>query len=191
MLLYTSQEKEYKQAKERAAATLRSRILPSNLEIANELDRIAEEREGSKRKDQLMRMRIEAQRILEALKNFSPRLIGSVWRGTTNKNSDIDVIAFSDDPVNALNLLEGHGFEVARSGWMSITKEGRRESSFHIYLFLASGDRVEVVVRSLDCLGKTEKCETYGDTKTGLSLSQLTEVLNENPLQKFLPAESG
>lgn len=191
MLLYTSQEKEYKQAKKRAAATLRARVLPSNLEVANELDQIAEESEGSERKDQLLRMRVEAQTIMEALKDFSPRLIGSVWRGTTNKNSDIDVLAFSNDPVNARNRLKEHGFDVARSGWMSVTKDGRKESSFHIYLLLASGDEAEVVVRSMDSRGRTEKCETYGDTKTGLNLNQLTEILNEKPLQKFLPAESG
>jgi hypothetical protein len=47
---------------------------------------------------------------------------------------------------------------------------------------------VEVVVRSLECLGQNERCETYGDIKTGLSLNQLTKILEENPLQKFVPA---
>jgi hypothetical protein len=46
-LLYSSQEKEYKQAKKRAAKMLSVRVLPSNLEVAEELDKIAEEKEGS------------------------------------------------------------------------------------------------------------------------------------------------
>jgi len=50
-LLYTSQEKEYKQAKKRAAKMLRVRVLPSNLEVAEELDKIAEEKEGSSRRN--------------------------------------------------------------------------------------------------------------------------------------------
>ncbi|MGD8507086.1 MAG: hypothetical protein PVF15_10545, partial [Candidatus Bathyarchaeota archaeon] len=46
LLLYTAQEKEYKQAKKRAAENLGARALPSNSEVARELDAIAEEREG-------------------------------------------------------------------------------------------------------------------------------------------------
>jgi len=57
LLLYSSQEKEFKQAKQRAAETLKTRNLPSNREVAEELDRIVEEREGATRKRLLLRMR--------------------------------------------------------------------------------------------------------------------------------------
>jgi predicted nucleotidyltransferase len=187
LLLYTSQEKEYKQAKKRAAETLASRVLPSNFEVAEELDRIAEEREGTQRKELLLRMRKEAKEIMKALEEFRPRLVGSVWRGTAHRNSDIDILAFSQDHSQVLVQLQRHSFEVVRSGWFSVTKEGRKESSFHIHILFLSGDEAEIVVRSLDCLGKTEKCETYGDIKTGLSLNQLTKVLKDNRLQKFVP----
>ena len=46
LLLYTGQEREFLQAKRRAAEILGVRILPSNREVAEELDRIADEREG-------------------------------------------------------------------------------------------------------------------------------------------------
>ena len=45
-LLYFGAEKEYKQAKDRAAETLGTHFLPSNRDIALELDKIAEENEG-------------------------------------------------------------------------------------------------------------------------------------------------
>ena len=45
-LLYFGAEKEYKQAKEKAAETLGTHFLPSNLEVALELNKIAEENEG-------------------------------------------------------------------------------------------------------------------------------------------------
>jgi predicted nucleotidyltransferase len=187
LLLYTSQEKEYKQAKKRAAETLGVRVLPSNFEVAEELDIIAEEREGASRKELLRRMRREAREMMEALKEFSPRLVGSVWRGTARQNSDIDVHTFSQEPLEVLNQLQKHSFEVESSEWRSVTKDGKRESSFHIHVLLPSGDEAEVVVRSLDYLGQSERCETYGDVKTGLSLNQLTKILKENPLQKFVP----
>ncbi len=187
LLLYTSQEKEYKQAKKRAAETLGVRVLPSNLEVAEELDRIAEEREGASRKKLLLRMRREAREIMEILEEFNPRLVGSVWRGTACQNSDIDILTFSQDPIQVLKQLQEHNFVAESSEWRSVTKEGRKEASFHIHLLLSSGDGVEVVVRSPDCLGQPERCETYGDVKTGLNLNQLTKILKENPLQKFVP----
>jgi predicted nucleotidyltransferase len=187
LLLYTSQEKEYKQAKKRAAETLGARVLPSNLEVAEELDRIAEEREGASRRELLLRMRREAREIMEALEEFNPRLVGSVWRGTACQNSDIDILTFSQDPIQVLKQLRKHNFEAGSSEWRSVTKEGRKEASFHIYIILPSGDEAEVVVRSLNYLGRSERCETYGDARTGLNLNQLTKILKENPLQKFVP----
>jgi predicted nucleotidyltransferase len=187
LLLYTSQEKEYKQAKKRAAETLGARILPSNREVAEELDLIAEEREGAQRKERLLRMRKEAKETMESLKDFSPRLVGSVWRGTARQGSDIDIISFSQDNLQVLMQLQKHNFEVARSERHSVTKEGEKESSFHIHIIFPSGDEAEVVVRSISCLGKQERCETYGDVKAGLSLNQLVKVLKNNPLQKFVP----
>jgi predicted nucleotidyltransferase len=187
LLLYTSQEKEYKQAKQRAADTLGARVLPSNFEVAEELDRISEEREGTKRKELLLRMRIEAKEIMETLKHFNPRLVGSVWRGTARQNSDIDIQTFSQEDHQVIDQLMKNKIVVKSSKWRSITKGGKKESSFHINILLKSGDDVEVVVRSLECLGQQERCETYGDIKKGLNLKQLAIILKDNPLQNFVP----
>ena len=188
LLLYTSQEKEYKQAKQRAAETLGSRVLPSNFEVAEELDRIATETEGPQRKEMLHRMRKEAKEMMEMLRLFSPRLVGSVWRGTARKNSDIDIHVFAEDHKTVVDLLQKHGINPNSSEWRSVTKEGEKTSSFHIHATLASGDSLEVVVKSPEQEEKQEKCETYGDVKTGVTLSQLTKILQENPLERFVPA---
>jgi len=166
LLLYTSQEKEYKQAKKRAAETLGARMLPSNFEVAEELDRIAEEREGTQRKELLLRMRREAKEIMKSLKEFSPRLVGSVWRGTARRDSDIDIHMFSDDHLQIMVRLQDHNYRIKSSERRSVTKNGMKESSFHI---------------------QTERCETYGDIKIGLNLNQLVTILKENPHQKFVP----
>jgi len=187
VLLYTSQEKEYKQAKSRAAQTLGMRILPSNAEVAEELDEIAEEKEGPSRDERLSQMRKEAFQIMAVLKAFHPRLVGSVWRGTAHRNSDIDVIAFSSDHNAVLDSLVNGSFRVMRTEWCSVTKRGRKESSFHIYLVLSCGNEVEVVVRSPEKMSFLGKCEIYGDVVRGLSYSQLQRVLKENPLQRFVP----
>ena len=187
LLLYTSQEKEYKQAKQRAAEILGARVLPSNFEVAEELDKIAQDREGSERKEQLLRMRKEAKQIMEVLAEFCPRLVGSVWRGTARKNSDIDIHTFSEEHNHVMEELQKHNYEINSSERRSVTKTGKKESNVHIQILLQSGDCVEVVVRSPECVGHQERCETYGDIKSGLRLNQLTKVLEENPLQKFVP----
>ncbi|MDG6223167.1 MAG: DUF4269 domain-containing protein [Candidatus Bathyarchaeota archaeon] len=187
LLLYTSQEKEYKQAKQRASATLGIRMLPSNLEVAKELDIIAEENEGPQRKELILRMRKEAKQIMEALADFNPLLVGSVWRGTARKNSDIDVHVFAHDHKEVLEQLQKHSYKIIRSERRSVTKEGSKTSSVHIQVVLESGDTAEIVVCSQENLGKTQRCETYGDMKTGLNLKQLTKVLENSPCQKFVP----
>jgi len=187
LLLYTSQEKEYKQAKQRASATLGVRVLPSNLEVAEELDLIADEREGPQRKERLLRRRIEAKQIMETLNEFSPLLVGSVWRGTSRKNSDIDIQVYSENNRYVLEQLQTQGYAINKTERRSITKAGIKSSSVHVQVVLDSGDIVEIVVRNPEKLGKTQKCETYGDLKTGLNLKQLTKVLEKSPLQKFVP----
>ena len=187
LLLYTSQEKEYKQAKQRAAETLGSRILPSNLEVAKELNKIAEDWEGPQRKELILRMRQEAKQIMETIMEFNPRLVGSVWRGTARQNSDIDILTFSQDHNQVLEKLEKNNYKIMTSDWRSVTKAGKKESSFHIQIVLPTASEVEVVVRSEDNMGQHERCETYGDVKTGLNLKQLTKILEDNPHQKFVP----
>ena len=186
-LLYTSQEKEYKQAKKRAAKTLRVRVLPSNLEVAEELDKIAEEKEKSSRRKLILRMRKEALKIMKTLEIFNTRLVGSVWRGTAHQNSDIDILTFSQDPKSVLDQLQKFGYRVAGSEWRSVTKGGKKEASFHIHLVLSSGDEAEIIVRDPEKLGRLERCEIYGDAVVGLSPPQLLKVLKETPLQKFVP----
>ncbi|MFQ6065153.1 MAG: nucleotidyltransferase domain-containing protein [Candidatus Bathyarchaeia archaeon] len=186
-LLYTLQEKEYKQAKIRAGKTLGVRVLPSNLEVAKELDVLAEEMEGPSRKRLLLQMRKEALKMMRILASFNARLVGSVWRGTAHHNSDIDIITFSSNPKAVLERLRDAELTIERAEWSSVTKGGRRESSFHIYLVLPSGNKVEVVVRSPDKMGVVERCEIYGDGVTGLNYSQLKKVLEEDPHRKFVP----
>jgi len=187
VLLYTSQEKEFKQAKKQATETLGIRVLPSNSEVAEELDKIAEEKEGPPRKELLFQMRKEALQIMETLKDFSPKLVGSVWRGTAHQNSDIDILTFSEDPKAVLNQLQKNKYTIGSSEWRSVTKRGKKVSSFHIHFILPSGHEAEVVVRSPEKMGVLERCEIYGDVVTGLSHSQLLRVLKEKPLQKFVP----
>jgi len=186
-LLYTEQEKEYKQAKLKAAKMLGLHVLPSNAEIAAALDQIAEEREGEEREKNLVLKRKEALEIMESLKENHPRLTGSVWRGTAHKNSDIDVVAFSDNPEAVLRKLQRSNYKITSKEWQSVTEHGEEIRTFHVHLTLLSNNEVEVIVRSLERIHVKEVCEIYGDVQTGLEIDELTRLLETAPTRKLTP----
>ncbi len=186
LLLYTSQEKEYKQSKERAASLLGTSSLPTNFEVAKQLDLIAQEREGREREERLVRMRREALMLMESLKDYSPKLIGSVWRGTAHINSDIDIEVSSTETNDVVNNLERQ-FMIVGSQRVVTTRLGQRRTSIHLDLRLSSGDKAEVIIKEPITKEKPEICSIYGDPKTGLTPSQLDDVLKRDPLQRFVP----
>ena len=187
-LLYFGAEKEYKQAKLKAAKTLGIHFLPTNLEVALELDKIAEANEGAARKERLIQMRKEALKIMKTLKEYHPLLIGSVWRGTIRQGSDIDIAVYHDVPDEIPIFLEKSGVKISRTEWTTVTKKGKTETAFHIYVETSSKQKIEVVVRSPDEAGCRRKCEVFGDELKGLNVQELERVLEENPTQKFIPA---
>ncbi|MEM2320688.1 MAG: hypothetical protein QXS79_02225 [Candidatus Bathyarchaeia archaeon] len=186
LLLYTLQEKEFKQAKEKAARTLGLKILPSNFEVAEELDRIADECEGEERWSRLIRMRREALKIMELLSAFHPKLIGSVWRGTVNRNSDIDIDVFSQDWRLVVEVINKSGLKILSIETAPLEKDGSGRT-IHIFVDLPSGDKAEIIVRKIEDLNKVELCDIYGDVKKGLTTNQLKAVLEKDPLQRFVP----
>ena len=186
-LLYFGAEKEYKQAKLKAAETLGTHFLPTNREVALELDRIADENEGSTRKQRLIQMRQEANNIMNTIKQYNPIVIGSVWRGTIRRGSDIDIALCHNAPNEIVNILATSNLRVVKTEWTAVTKRGKTESSFHRQAETATKNIVEIVVRSEEDAGRKRKCEIFGDTITGLSIKELEKVLAENPTAQFIP----
>lgn len=186
-LLYFGAEKEYKQAKMKAAKTLGAHFLPSNLEVAMELDRLAEALEGQIRKERLISMRIEALKIMKMLTDYCPLLIGSVWRGTIRRESDIDIDVYHDAPDEILRVLSENGVKITKTEWIAITKKGKPEESYHIYAETSSNQKVEIVVRKPGEAKRKRKCEIFGDELKGLNIQELARLLKENPAQKFIP----
>ena len=187
-LIYFGAEKEYKQAKDKAAHTFGVHFLPSNLEVALELDKIAEENEGPKRKVRLIQMRNEALALMQLLRGFFPVLIGSVWRGTIKQGSDIDIVVYADDPEEIVDVLKAEGVKILKTGWTTVNKRGVTLESFHIYSETQTNHVLEIVARSHEEAGKKRKCEIFGDELKGLNLKELEKILETNPTQQFIPS---
>lgn len=186
-LLYEDAAEEYKQAKEEAARSLGADVMPSNYEVAVELDLLAEEEEGEERQQLILRMREAALGVMRALEECYPRLIGSVWRGTARRGSDIDIAVFASRPKAVTGRLEVAGFAVEGVEEAVVSKQGRPKRSHHITVRVEGGDDAEVVVRPPEERWEAERCEIYGDLKRGLSLPELEKLMRGDPLRKFVP----
>lgn len=186
-LLYLEAEKEYKQAKEAAGRSLGLDAMPSNYDVAMELDLIADEAEGEERGEHLLQMRAEALNIMQILSAYSPRLIGSVWRGTAKKGSDIDITAYASEPEEVTARMEKAGFSIKGVEEVTTSEQGRPRRTHHITIWLKKGDEAEVVVRSPEETEEVERCDIYGDLKRGLSLPELERLMREDPLRRFVP----
>ena len=124
--------------------------------------------------------------LMEYLKDYNPKLIGSVWRGTAHINSDIDIEIFSieqDDIINSLQIK----FQITDIQSVIATRLGQKHSSTHITLRLSSGDEAEIIIKEPKLDSEQELCSIYGDPKIGLTISQLDSVLKKDPLQRFVP----
>ncbi|MBX5328077.1 MAG: nucleotidyltransferase domain-containing protein [Candidatus Bathyarchaeota archaeon] len=186
-LLYSGIEKEYKQAKLKAAKTFGVHFVPTNFEVALELDKIAEEKEGLARQERLIRMRTEALKLMKILEEHGPKLVGSVWRGTIHHESDIDITVYHNEPNDIIEILKRNGFHILQTEWMAVTKKGQKKTSFHIHLESPTKEKIEIIVRNPEETQLKEKCEIYGDEVTGLHVRKLEKLLKENPLQRFIP----
>ena len=185
-LLYTGAAEDYREAKLEAARSLGVETLPSNYEVALELDALAEEMEGEERHRRLLDMRREALEIMRLLSAFNPRLIGSVWRGTARRGSDIDIVVYAEDPGEVETLLMEGGYAIRDVEEVSVHKGGEIKTSCHIYIPLNDYE-AEIVVRHPDEMGRFERCEIYGDLKRGLTLSELERIMRVDPLRRFVP----
>lgn len=185
-LLYTGAAEEYKQAKKEAARNLGVDVMPSNFEVAVELDLIAEDMEGEERRFLLIEKREAALDVMMALKYFEPRLVGSVWRGTSRRGSDIDVSVYASQPDSVVSKLIASGFNVECLEEITVSKGGMQIRSHHIHVGI-DGNLAEVVVRPLTERDKNDKCDIYGDLKRGLTLKELENIMEKDPLRKFVP----
>jgi predicted nucleotidyltransferase len=187
VLLYFGLEKEFRQAKVKAAENLGFHVLPSNLEVALELDRLAEETEGDARTERLGQMRRDALELMRLLEPFCPLLIGSVWRGNIRRGSDIDLEVYHDEPQEVVAQLNAQGVSVLGTERVTVTEHGKTSSSLHIHVESSGKHSAEIVVRSLDEKGRKRVCDTFGDTIRGLTICELEKLLETNPVQRFFP----
>ncbi len=137
-LMYRRQESEYYRAKQKAARRIcrgwvKPADLPSNAEIRDEIQSLARLYEGEHRTENLREMRLEALRMMRALRQFRPRLIGSVLTGHVRVGSDIDIHIFSDSVESVTHILDEQAvvYDVERK---RVRKQGEERVFTHVHV---------------------------------------------------------
>lgn len=191
-LMYERVEAEYFTAKRKAAKELgldprfRPQDLPSNREIRDEIQKLAELYEGDKRKERLRDMRLEALRFMRKLARFEPRLIGSVWTGHIRKGSDIDIHVFTDSLSGLTAVLDDHGipYEIERK---RIVKFGEERHFIHIHVL----DRhtVELTIYPKEKIGYIFKSSITGQPIEKATIATLERTLREERPEEDLDRE--
>ena len=133
-------------------------------------------------------MRKETLKVMKLLDAYCPLLIGSVWRGTIQQRSDIDIAVYADEPQEIVSVLETHGMKALKTAWTTVNKHGRTLASLHVYAETSTKHGLEIVVRSSEEAGEKRTCEIFGDEIKGLKIKDLERLLKANPAQKFIPA---
>jgi predicted nucleotidyltransferase len=160
-LMYERQESEYFTAKRKAARTLgldhrhHPKDLPSNREIRDQVQALANLHEGEKRKDKLKEMRVEALRLMRLLAAFRPKLIGSVLTGHIRQGSDIDIHVFSNNQSSVTCVLDEQNYRYTVEKKRIIKHNVERffthvhiDDRFNIELTLYPDDKANYVFKS-------------------------------------------
>ncbi|MEM2144191.1 MAG: nucleotidyltransferase domain-containing protein [Candidatus Jordarchaeaceae archaeon] len=186
-LLYYGFASEYYSAKRQAAKSLGLKVLPTNKEIAEELDQLSDLLEGKQKRERLENLRREALELMNTLKRFNPILVGSVWRGTAHKGSDIDIRVYSDDETAVIATINQSKYKLIRQERTTKTVGTDKKTYLHIFVKTPQGEEAEIVIRPLEDINVKEKCEIFGDELKGLRIRELEEIVQNDPFKKFIP----
>jgi hypothetical protein len=180
-LMYDREESEYFTAKRKAARQLgveyrfRPKDLPSNAEIREHVQALAQCYEGDGRTDRLRAMRLAALRMLRRLSAFRPRLIGSVLTGHVRAGSDVDVHVFSNTLSAVTAVLDEHRivYETERK---RILKHNEERVFTHVHAQDGPFD-FELTVYDADKVNYPFKSSITGKLIDRASAAELEELL--------------
>ncbi|CAN5704660.1 tRNA adenylyltransferase [soil metagenome] len=181
-LMYERTESEYFTAKRKAARQLglehrtRPGDLPSNAEIRDQIQTLAQCYEGESRAQNLRLMRLTALALMRLLGSFHPHLIGSVLTGHIRKGSDIDLHLFVSTTSAVTNVLEDQQmrFTVERK---RVLKHNEERIFTHIHI--EGRSNIELTLYPPDKVNYPFKSSITGKLIERATIQALEELLRE------------
>lgn len=171
--------RDYQMAKQKAASILgisERRCWPSNQEIEQALldyQRLFEADQSEERLRSLRQTALEAMRFL---KDFQPRLVGSVLNGTTTKHTDVELHLFSEYPEMVSLYLEDQGIPFDEKE-KRLRISGPEYQRYPVYRFIAKDQSIELTVFPLNGLRQAPLSPVDGKPMQRLSYAEATKLI--------------
>lgn len=194
-LMYEEEVSQYFTAKRMAAKRLFSRRgarelhfrpgdLPSNGEIQAAVLELADLNEGSDRRVRQYRMRKLALIAMGELREFRPRLIGSVATGHVHRRSDIDIQLFSDDEDAPERFLRSQGWPYERQD--VLVRRPKLGMVRYQHLLVDAEYAIELSIYELLELRRRSRSSTDGKPMVRLTIRDVeTLVARDKHLEDF------
>jgi hypothetical protein len=119
-LMYERLESQFLHAKRKAARMMglgdHRRQMPSNVQVHEMIEELANLTEGESRYAELPLMRTSALWLMGKLSDLSPRLVGSVLSGRVRQGSDVDILLFADESRTLFAALRAAGLDYEAEG---------------------------------------------------------------------------
>lgn len=104
-----------------------------------------------------------------------------------HRGSDIDLRVYCDDETEVIKTINQSKYKLIRQERAIKTVGTDRKSYLHIFVKTPQDYEVEIVVRPLEDINVKEKCEIFCDELKGLRIRELKEIVENDPLKKFIP----
>jgi hypothetical protein len=183
-ILYRREEKEYLHAKREAARRHGTTQLPSNVEVQSHLLRIARQLEGAEHGQRLRAMRVQAALLMHDLREFAPRLIGSVLTGHARSGSDIDLHLYTEDAEAVCRALRAQGHDPLVERVVG-SKDGQSMEFTHVRV--AGEFPVEITLYPRQWLTRPLQCGISGGPLPRASLEDVRGLLSAGEPEPVVP----
>lgn len=179
--------RDYHQAKLKAASRLGihdDASLPRNREIEDALRAYQRLFVGDAHAAGLRKRREAAQRALEFLSPFSPRLVGPVLDGTADANSPVHLHVHSDDPDAVTRFLEEHDIP-AEPRTRRLRMDRERIADLPVWVFSAEDLSFDLTVLPHDALRQAPLSAVDEKPMKRASATQLQQLLAEEEIAGY------
>jgi len=160
---------DYQTAKQKATARLGLpyKHLPSNHEIEHALHEYQQLFHADSQVEQLQKKRNTALSAMQLLRDFQPRLVGKLVKGTTHEHSDVTLHVFSDTHEEIGIFLIGRNIPYE----LSERCFANRTQCYPCYRFIAGEDPISLTVFPADKMRQAPP-----DPATGKPMRRLDET---------------
>lgn len=179
-LVAVSGLEDYLQAKKKAASQLGvndKRMLPSNSEIETALIEYQSLFQSDEQKTHLKKMRQIAVKAMALLKDYEPRLVGSVLSGTANQHSELTLHLFSDTSELIALFLEQEGIPVTICE-RRLKIEKQKTDYFTAFKFIADDIDIVLVILPLAYIKISPVDPITGNTMQRARLNKVKKLID-------------